>query len=92
MLSAGEMFADWIERRFDGNQRKAAESLKISPAYVSYFKSNERAPGRDLAIRLQALTGIPVTAWTSTAVAKSTKKARKPRRNTKPSQGVNANA
>ena len=90
MQSAGEMFADWIERRFDGNQRNAAKSLGISEAYVSYFKQNQRAPGRDLAIKLQELTGIPVTAWQSTAVHKSKKQATKRRKERPSSQGFNA--
>jgi len=91
MQSAGEMFADWIERRFDGNQVKAAKALGISPALTSYLKSNGRAPGRALAIRIQEATGIPVTAWTSSPVHKPKKQAKKTRRQPKASQEVNAN-
>lgn len=91
MKSAGEMFADWIERRFDGNQVKAAKELGISPALTSYLKTNGRAPGRALAIRIQEATGIPVTAWASSPVHTSKKQAKKSKRLPKSSQGVNAN-
>jgi plasmid maintenance system antidote protein VapI len=76
MKSAGQLLTEWIDKRFDGNQKNAAEYLEISEAYVSYLKDGERAPGRELAIRIQDETGIPVTAWPLRRVHKSSKRQR----------------
>ncbi len=91
MKSAGTLLTEWIEKRFDGNQRTAAEYLGISPAYISYLKDDERAPGRELAIRLQDETGISVTAWPSKRLDKSKKRRVSKRVVTQSSQVVNAN-
>lgn len=91
MKSAGQLLTEWIEKRFDGNQKTAAKYLGISPAYISYLKDDERAPGRDLAITIQDETGIAVTAWTSRRVNKSKKRRASHKLIAQSSHGVNAN-
>jgi plasmid maintenance system antidote protein VapI len=91
MVSAGQLFTEWIEKRFDGSQKKAAKFLHISEAYVSYLKDGVRAPGRDLAVAIQDATGIPVTAWPSSRVNKLKKRQKAQRLTAHVSQRVNAN-
>lgn len=91
MKSAGQLLTEWIGKRFDGNQTRAAEHLGISEAYVSYLKDGDRAPGRELAITIQDETGIPVTAWPSKRLNKSHKRQRSQRLTAQGSQGVTAN-
>ena len=61
------MLAEWIEKR-EYTQVKASELFGISEGYISMILSGGRVPGRDQALRIEELTGIPVRAWSLSAV------------------------
>jgi transcriptional regulator with XRE-family HTH domain len=64
MTSGAMQLRDWIDRR-GFNQVEGAKYLGISEPYMSMFLSGRRVPGRDLAVKLERLTGIPVASWSS---------------------------
>lgn len=66
MQSGASQLAEWIRKR---NEKKAeiARMFGISAGYLSMFLSGERAPGRDVAVKIQDLAGIPVSAWSLSA-------------------------
>lgn len=63
------------------NQVQGANALGITETYMSLLLSGHRRPGRDNAIKLERLTGIPVAAWSSTELDQIT--AVKPKRTRK---------
>ncbi len=63
------------------NQVQGANALGITETYMSLLLSGHRRPGRDNAIKLERLTGIPVAAWSATELDQIT--AVKPRRTRK---------
>jgi transcriptional regulator with XRE-family HTH domain len=85
------LLADWVKRR-GSTQHAAAQFLNISESLMSMFLSGGRRPGRDLAVRIQDATGIPVSAWVvkSSPRTKPTSKRRKSEAQTSPE--VNGNA
>jgi transcriptional regulator with XRE-family HTH domain len=54
----------WLERR-EIAQVDFARTVGASRCYVNQWCSGARRPGRDLAVRIQELTRIPVAAWTN---------------------------
>jgi transcriptional regulator with XRE-family HTH domain len=62
MQSGAQQLAEWIRRRSE-KKREIAELFGISAGYLSMFLSGERAPGREVALRIYEFTGIPVGAW-----------------------------
>jgi transcriptional regulator with XRE-family HTH domain len=40
-----------------------AQDLRITESYLSQVLSGRRRPGLDIAVRIETLTGIPVSAW-----------------------------
>lgn len=63
MPSGSVLLAEWVEKRGYERRADAAEVLGISEGYISLLLSGDRAPGRDKAVEIQDLTGIPVSAW-----------------------------
>jgi transcriptional regulator with XRE-family HTH domain len=49
-------------------QAQVAELVGCSDVYVSLMESGQRKPGRDLAVRIERLTGYPVAAWCEDSV------------------------
>lgn len=62
MQSGAALLAEWIEKR-EYQQTRVADLFGISEGYVSMLLSGERVPGRDKALFIEDLTGIPVKAW-----------------------------
>lgn len=40
-----------------------AKQLGVNRSYVSLLRSGERRPGRDLAVRIERITGVPVESF-----------------------------
>lgn len=78
--TAREALLAWIDRRC-GSHREAARLLRLHFTHLSQILSGRRNPGLANAVRIQDVTGIPVTAWVPTDVDKpnmsDTDKARK---------------
>ena len=66
MRTGAKQLAEWIRKRGD-KKAEVAELFGISAGYLSMFLSGERCPGRDVAVRIQDLSGIPVGAWSLSA-------------------------
>lgn len=64
------LLREWIQKR-GYNQVEGAKALGIHEAYMSMLLSGRRAPGRDNAVKIHELTGIPVSAWSSSRRDKS---------------------
>jgi transcriptional regulator with XRE-family HTH domain len=43
-------------------QESLASKLGVTPAYISLLTSGSRQPGLKLALRIEAMTGVPVEA------------------------------
>jgi hypothetical protein len=50
------------------NQTEAAAHIGIGYWYFNKILSGVRLPGRDVAVQIEAKTGIPVRAWASSRV------------------------
>lgn len=74
MTQGCERLREWLARTHL-NQRQAADLLKVHWTVLNKIVLGKRLPGLVIALRLEELTGIPVRAWTATAVSKQ-----KPRR------------
>jgi len=66
MQSGAALLAEWIEKR-EYTQLKASVLFGISEGYISMILSGGRLPGRNQALRIEELTGIPVRAWSLSA-------------------------
>lgn len=67
-----ERLAAYI-RRSRQKQYEVAAELQITESYLSQVLSGRRRPGLDIAVRIEAATGIPVVAWAAKKRAKSVK-------------------
>lgn len=56
--------ADYFEQT-GSSQIALARKLQISKSYVSMLVAGERQPALDLALRIEALTGVPAHALVS---------------------------
>lgn len=65
----------WIDRTFR-NDAEAALALQVSAAYLSYLLRGERVPGRDMALKIETVVGIPVRAWSLSRRATSPRRVR----------------
>lgn len=52
----------WIERT-RMTQQEAAKLLRFHEAFLSQILGGHRRPGLKNAVRIERVTGIPVTAW-----------------------------
>jgi transcriptional regulator with XRE-family HTH domain len=57
-----ERLAKYIIRS-QQKQYEVADDLRITESYLSQVLSGRRRPGLDIAVRIETLTGIPVSAW-----------------------------
>lgn len=64
MRTAPELLRAW-RKEADLSQGQAAEKLGVRQARWSELESGEHSPGRELAIRIEQLTGgaVPIEAW-----------------------------
>jgi transcriptional regulator with XRE-family HTH domain len=62
MMSGRERLRGWIDRS-KYTQRQAAEILGIGEVYLSQILAGIRTPGLDTAVRVEALSGVPVQSW-----------------------------
>lgn len=53
------------------NQRALAVALGISDGYLSQILSGLRRPKLELLLRIEALTGVPVSSWVDTKRGRS---------------------
>lgn len=60
-LAAEAAFQEVVER--EGGTRVIAARLGCTPAYVRMLRSGQRAPGREIARRIEAAFGIPADKW-----------------------------
>jgi transcriptional regulator with XRE-family HTH domain len=69
MENGSTQLREWQwRRRFKGIQ--AAAYLGIHYTYYSNLVTGKRRPGREKAVTIEQLTGVPVEAWTPTVVGK----------------------
>lgn len=76
MRPGPEQLKEWIERR-QLTQRQAAEELEFGPTgevALSYYLSGKRLPGRDRALSIQRIAGIPAESWTLSRISKTEKR------------------
>ncbi len=59
-----DLLADWMTRR-TLNRTELAELFGCDLSYITKLLNGTRQPGRDLSVKIEALTGIPVKAWAS---------------------------
>lgn len=71
MEHGSSQLKDWIARSHL-NQREAAQKLELHYTTLNKILQGSRPPGRETAIVIEAVTGIPVAAW-STRVGKTKK-------------------
>jgi transcriptional regulator with XRE-family HTH domain len=71
MQLGARQLRDWIARR-GVNQAEAAELLGFHEAFVSQLVNGKRFPGLVNALKIERVTGIPVSAWASSRLGKST--------------------
>lgn len=62
------MLRAWMQRTGHTKQRDVADLFGVHESYISLFLNYGRAPGRDLAVKIEQMTGIPVRAWMSSAL------------------------
>lgn len=89
MQHAAEQLRVWQDRK-GINQREAARELGVHYTTYNQFLVRRRLPGRQLAVRIYDLTGIPVHAWTPTLVSKKKKRLSARGRTQQCLQGANA--
>ena len=65
MKSGGKQLAEWKVRR-SLNLTEMAEELGLTKGFASMLIKGKRVPGRDKAVTIERLTGIPVAAWALT--------------------------
>jgi hypothetical protein len=82
-MSGAEQFTQWIKLRKFKSKTAAAAFLGMNKSIVTKLANGRRCPGRTNALRLQDLTGIPVSAWGSETADKSKSRRRAKRRNLK---------
>ncbi len=63
MEQGNTQLRDWQwRRRLSGGE--ASDIIGIDRTYYSNLVNGRRRPGRDLAVKIERLTGVPVEAWT----------------------------
>ncbi len=64
--TGAELLKDWMARR-QLNQEEAAELFGLDPSFVSHMVRGARIPSLANAVKIAALSGIPVESWTTSA-------------------------
>jgi transcriptional regulator with XRE-family HTH domain len=62
MQSGAAQLRDWMDRR-TYNMTETAAVLGLQLPHLSMILSGKRFPGRNKAVKIERLTGIPVEAW-----------------------------
>lgn len=65
------MLRAWMQRTGHTKQRDVANLFGVHESYVSLLLNFDKAPGRNLAVKIERLTGIPVRAWISSSLDES---------------------
>jgi transcriptional regulator with XRE-family HTH domain len=73
MEHGSEQLAAWIQRS-NLKQVEAARKLGFDRTTLNKILKRVRTPGRENAIRLQRIAGVPIEAWTPTPVGKARKR------------------
>ncbi len=73
MEHGASQLADWVARKFDGNQSHAANYLRLHKSVLNKILKRTRLPGRQTATLLRDEAGIPLDAWVPTRVGKRQK-------------------
>ena len=74
MQYGSEQLVAWIERS-RLTQSEAGEQLGLHRSTLNKILNGKRRPGRENAILIQRVAGIPVEAWSPTVVGKRRKRA-----------------
>lgn len=69
--TGSEQLRAWMTRTGHTKQSAVAEMCEIHESYLSMILNGDRVPGRDVAVKIEALTGVPVRAWTLSGVHES---------------------
>ena len=70
MQSGRERLTEY-RKRSKMNQRTLARLIGITEAYLSQVLSGKRFPGRENALLIERLTGVPVESWSEPARGES---------------------
>lgn len=70
MKHGRERLAEWRDRSRI-SQKDMAAMFGITDSYLSQVLSGRRRPGLDIAVRIEALTGVPVQSWSDTSLSES---------------------
>jgi transcriptional regulator with XRE-family HTH domain len=70
MQSGRHLLKAWRERSKQ-NQRTLAAALGVSDGYLSQILSGVRRPKLELLMKIEALSGVPVSSWADTRRGKS---------------------
>jgi hypothetical protein len=62
MKSGARQLRGWL-RRGRYLQREAAKMFGVSESMMSFLVDGERVPGRELAVKIESISGIPVASW-----------------------------
>ena len=62
MVSGRQQLRDWLHRSRQ-NQIDLARELEITESYLSQILSGLRRPKLETLVRIESLTGIPVSSW-----------------------------
>lgn len=65
MQSGATQLNDWITRSHR-TKTEVAGMLGVTVQYVSMLTNRHCTPGRALAVKIEALTGVPVASWSLT--------------------------
>jgi transcriptional regulator with XRE-family HTH domain len=72
MPSGRHLLNAWRERSKQ-NQRTLAATLGVSDGYLSQILSGVRRPKLELLVKIEAISGVPVSSWVDTRRGKSGK-------------------
>lgn len=72
-MPSGRDLLDAWRRRSKQNQRTLARALGITDGYLSQILGGIRRPKLELLLKIEAMTGVPVSSWAETKRGKSGK-------------------
>jgi plasmid maintenance system antidote protein VapI len=78
MNDGRELLLQWIQRSRLQKQ-EAAALLGVSKSDIRKYIGGDRRPTLDIAVRIEAATGVPVVAWVPRRAIKAAKASRRPR-------------
>lgn len=84
-MDAADHLRTWRRGR---SFREAAEELEIDPSHMRYLEERERAPGREISVRIERVTGIPVSSWGEVEIKPRTPRKRSSRAPSAPARAL----